>query len=81
LCPLKSWNLSPEGVCTDDLLVRKPEFLLSAMHSRTLRLFSASASLGVMFREEGGGTLFVCFQKLYLTMFECLLSMFRFDKI
>ncbi len=32
----------PEGVCTDDLLLRKPGFLLSAMHSRTFRWFSAS---------------------------------------
>jgi hypothetical protein len=29
-----------EGACTDDLLSRKPCFLLSAMHSRAFRWFS-----------------------------------------
>jgi hypothetical protein len=32
----------PEGACTDDLLSRKPGFLLSAMHSRSFRWLSAS---------------------------------------
>ena len=33
---------SPEGVCTDEFLSRKPGFLLSAMHSHTFRWFSAA---------------------------------------
>jgi hypothetical protein len=91
---------TPEGVGTDDLLLRKPGFLLSAPHSRTLRWFSVTPLvflfcgflplqlnqiwqiLCIMLGEEGGGTLFVCLQKLYLTdMFECLLAMFNFDNI
>jgi hypothetical protein len=38
----------PEGVSTDDLLLRKPGFLLSAMHSRSFRNFSA-APLVILF--------------------------------
>jgi hypothetical protein len=33
---------SPEGVCTDEFLSRKPGFLLSAMHSHAFRWFSAA---------------------------------------
>jgi hypothetical protein len=36
----------------------------------------------VMYGEEGGWTLFVCLQKLYLTdIFEWLLAVFSFDNI
>ncbi len=34
-------SVYPEGVSTDDLLSRKPGFLLSAMHSRAFRWFFA----------------------------------------
>ncbi len=33
---------TPEGVCTDEFLSRKPGFLLSAMHSHAFRWFSAA---------------------------------------
>jgi hypothetical protein len=33
---------SPEGVCTDEFLSRKPGFLLSVMHSHAFRWFSAA---------------------------------------
>ncbi len=39
---MPNYQRQPEGVCTDDLLLRKPGFLLSAMHSRTFRRFFAS---------------------------------------
>jgi hypothetical protein len=51
------WNLadkmyhfwiSPEGVCTDEFLSRKPGFLLSVMHSHAFRRFSV-ASLVFLF--------------------------------
>ncbi len=35
-------GLNPEGACTDDLLSRKPGFLLSALHSHTFRWLSAT---------------------------------------
>jgi hypothetical protein len=35
-------DASPEGVCTDEFLLRKPGFLLSAMHSHSFRWFSAA---------------------------------------
>jgi hypothetical protein len=34
--------VTPEGVCTDEFLSRKPGFLLSAMHSHTFGWFSAA---------------------------------------
>jgi hypothetical protein len=34
--------LRKEGKCTDDLFSRKPGFLLSTMHSRAFRWFSAA---------------------------------------
>jgi hypothetical protein len=79
------WDANPEGVCTDDLLLGKPGFLLSTIRSHTLRWFSVAPLVFLfrgflplqlnqiwrilykMFGEEGGGTLFVCLQTLYLT--------------
>ncbi len=34
--------LHAEGVCTEEFLLRKPGFLLSAMHSHAFRWFSAA---------------------------------------
>jgi hypothetical protein len=46
---MPNYQRQPEGVCTDDLLLRKPGFLLSAMHSHTFRQFSASPLVFLFF--------------------------------
>jgi hypothetical protein len=40
--PIVQGTQAAEGVCTDEFLSRKPDFLLSAMHSHTFRWFSAA---------------------------------------
>jgi len=45
MTPKKSANVpsaEPEGACTDDLLSRKPGFLLSALHSHAFCWLSAA---------------------------------------
>jgi hypothetical protein len=73
----------PEGVCTDDLLLRKPGFLLSAMHSREfvgfLPLPGFSCSLGFFPYSEirFGGFLCVMFGEVGGgTLFFCLQKLY-----
>ncbi len=59
---LENIDCLPEGECTDELLARKPGFLLSAMDSRAFRWFSATPSVFFFFNIFLGDFLFFFIQ-------------------